>query len=108
MAGDILEYRSVPSPPTRKQRIASALNRISWMLLFLSILGIGAVFLFCPRKASDPFAGLIQKGSEIGPVINLIGAAFGISGGILKNPWSLVATLMHIFLGVIWPSIGFA
>jgi hypothetical protein len=108
MPDTILDYQSVPPPPTRKQRIASALNRISWIILALTILGIGAVLLFMPRKPFDPFAGLIVEGSNIGPMVNVGGFIFALSGAILGNRWSAVSTLLHLAVGVSWPSIGYS
>ena len=108
MADNTLDYQSMLPTPTRKQRIAVSLNRISWMLFGLSILCIGAVFLFTPRKSMDPYAGLFQEGSNIGPLINAGGFGFAISGAILGNRWSAVCALLHLIVGVSWPSIGFS
>ena len=69
---------------------------------------LALVFVFCPRKPFEPFALSIQKLSDIEPLINLAGAAFGITAEIMGNRWSLAAVFAHIFEAFLCPSIGFA
>src|ERR1035437_9919379 len=103
-----LDYEKTKPRPGRNTRIAASMNRITWMVCGLSILGIAAVVLFTPRKSMDPYAHVFQEFSDYGPAINAIGGAFGMAGAILGNRWSVVAVLLHVVLSVTWPSIGFA
>ena len=105
MPDNVLDYQNSPPPLTRKQRIATYLNRISWALLGVSSLAIGAVFLFMPRHSRGPYAALFDRIFEFGPILNICGAICGISSTFLWDRWSPgVAFILNAIAIIMLPS----
>jgi hypothetical protein len=106
MPDSTLDYDPIQSRTAWKVRIATSLNRISWILFVVSVLSILAIVHFAPRKSLDPWFHFCQKGSDLGPVLNIIGAGFGISSALLGGNGAVIATVLNIVVMLAWPSLG--
>jgi hypothetical protein len=109
MSNEPLELENPPPGLIRTELLSASLNRISWILLAVSAVGLFLIAYCRPIQSIDPHAAFFRDANGLGPILNVLGGIFALASLLLKaRRRSGAAMMLHFFAYFIWTPLSFA